>query len=393
MTNKSAKILRQIIRKMYDSRVSSLYDDIIEKCGIDPSVTLSSIIDSCGIYDPDICPYDLVGNHFCELSQTNYVDDRDLFIISKQRYDFNSSLYAHESQSVKYDELQKHIFKDMKQILNDILSVHTMAYEDTTTYSPIDHDHSGKYSSVSAKFPSNARHLATFTTYLSDYIVHTGYEEEYPYHATISVDESKKTTYKLYEPIQIQPIDVGTIKFVVKKSVDQNIDINSPTFDGWVYCDGKTYSDVDPKRFAQALELYGTTTPNSFKVPDFHTFFKLNPGTQLTSAYEQKTSQIGLLPHMHKIKSASMTINIGKPTLQTLPIVNKCVSSPGSDCLNGHPWGPDTKSIGNSFDSSVINGNNYTINGFTTTATSQTVSEPKPYHNIIPVMVYIGGVD
>ena len=68
MTNKSAKILRQIIRKMYDSRVSSLYDDIIEKCGIDPSVTLSSIINSCGIYDPDICPYDLVGNHFCELS-------------------------------------------------------------------------------------------------------------------------------------------------------------------------------------------------------------------------------------------------------------------------------------------------------------------------------------
>lgn len=169
--------------------------------------------------------------------------------------------------------------------------------------------------------------------------------------------------------------------------------IQKGTFDGWVYPNGATYyKTTNYYDFTEAFNLYGGTG-NTFNVPNFNDFIKLN------ASCDNQTNKVNyqnfIQKHGHPFEN---TGNLVEGQLVNVDITFPATNGPGD-------LGRSTGGLHTQYKTEVSKMRALTVDinltGLHTTETNTRTSdefnggtslniETKPKHVIVPAMVYIG---
>ena len=185
------------------------------------------------------------GLKICDLDIENNPLSDTLLMLSHKNNDTLSSY------SISYEDF----IDGIGDIIIKNMKLGSMAVESSANYSLTSHEHDYEYNKLSVKSKSgNNIKICELST-------STGWYEIYSKHTTLNQDN-------LY---------IGQLKFLYRKNKMEDIDIDSPDFDGWIYPDGREY---DITRFP---ELYEILQDN--KLPNIDNLFiklinsKSNAGT------------------------------------------------------------------------------------------------------------------
>lgn len=138
------------------------------------------------------------------------------------------------------------------------------------------------------------------------------------------------------------------------------------------------------------MATYGSASqPMAFTVPNLKSFIKLNPGSSKTSAMEFRRFNNRIPPHTHQASNLKVEGTPSSPTMQSVGIGYVTASESGNFiCGFGNPNIPlaDIKiNASGTFNQS-------TLKGLTAKESpSELDIEQKPNHNLMPIMVFIGG--
>lgn len=346
------------------------------------------------------------GKHICQLDDAALLQKNDCFLLTK------TNQPALSSNKCLYSTFEARSFEDIM----DGISVRTMAWKDKHDYSLTSHLHDDLYSRV--VWIPNARYQGSSNLAIGTMEIVT------------SCDTAHKITAKINVPVINPPLPpepmIGTFKFVSANAwakmastngysnaaqinpYDSNNKIRDD-FDGWVWANGSTIENKSSQLSAASKVFANGSTTANFVVPDFSRFFKANPKTQTSystgNSYSVFSGQLGMPSHTHT--SHSMVVG-GHFELdaEAKPVVNN------TDC---DETVDSEKSVDeNSKRFKGFHNGNYHTEQHTVNATIQTTSlsfpavnttltpssatiisesnQPYPKHNVIPVMVYIGGV-
>lgn len=233
-----------------------------------------------------------------------------------------------------------------------------MAHEEKYLYSLSSHNHDKIYSKVAIKdlytdSEDKILSVANITIQTNDEI------------RTYGIVTPRIQTYKYAEE------KVGTLKFVATNNNiwtlrqyndgKYNIDVDDDDFDGWVFPNG------------------GHLDPLGVTLPDLSRFVKLQPTASQRIQYKN-----ALLKHRHDdvLTSLNMvgTLDMYRCWIPTTP-------GYGTNGRTAHNGGTEHCTIAHisvDFADATIRGR------YTEPPLSEYMIETKPYHNLMPVMIYIG---
>lgn len=341
---------------------------------------LDDVVGILGYHEPN-------GKHICQLDDASPLQKNDCFLLTKE--DENALL---SSNKCMYSTFESRVFRDVI----DGLSVGTMAWKDKNEYSLTSHHHDDLYSRVVCKINPRYQNDGLTIGVLSSTTNNTTVV------TTIKVP-------KIEVPVPPQPM-IGTFKFVsakswAKLSMSNATQINPydssqkirDDFDGWVWANGSTIKNTS-SQLSAAASLFGSG-PNAseFVVPDFSQFFKANPktveGYSSQNAYIEFPKQVGMPAHSHNVTSimlfGQVKLDSSVNPIGTNSSINDDVNRQNKGVHHG-----SLKSKEVTVDV-TINTSNMTFPAISTNGISSGVSQsdqPCPRHNVIPVMIYIGGV-
>lgn len=337
-----------------------------------------------------------VGKHICELDSVDQLKKNDLLLLSKK-----SETDQLSSFKLKYGDLESRVFNDVL----DGLSVRSMAYEEKENYSISSHNHDFDYSRV--KWIPNKKYVVKNTKPILDIKITSKKTDVFVGSMRVPIISSE---------IPPQPM-IGTLKFISVSAWSQLSGLENgnqqidpydslccirDNFDGWVLANGteiENYSNA----LSTACQLFaGNPNAEKFRVPDISRFFTANPKVDLNfyndakKQYKTSMPQVGMASHMHQIENINLTATV---VIDSDATGLKNYSS-WNDNLPSNPGfhtGERQTRLVNGV--AKVNTRSLSIPGLKIRETGDIAKEDVdednqayPEHNVLPVMIYIGGV-
>ena len=362
---------------------------------------LEDIVSVFNYYQPQ-------GKHICKLdSASKQLFKNDLFLVSQ----LSSGGQLYQSRKCNYAQLKSQLVEDLVNAFN----LGTMAYENKFRYALTSHDHNAAYNLVSwnpnPKYQiddedevSCLGRIFLSTEMLTTTDVITNPEDFNIDKKILSVNCPK---YDI--PIPPTPL-IGTLKFVASKTIQELIDKNLITynesnsnvnpydssnkirddFDGWVFPNGQTFYNHN-NQLSDAAFVFSedhNQSEQSFTVPNLKDFFQAcgNPNDQYSIDLIPAT--LGLAPHQHAVSpiqlTCDLTSDIDKCEIQTT------AARGGDQYIHRGANNADSKQF--PFTSTLTLAGATLTDLSTSEAGNSNEKEYQPKHNLIPVMIYIGGV-
>ena len=371
--------------------------------GCDGDITdIEDIVGALNYHQP-------LGKHICELQQAAKLFNNDLFLVSQLS---SSSPNSWVSKKSTYAALKT-------QLLNDLMGAFklgTMAYESKNAYSLTSHNHNGSYNKIT--WTPNSEYQTTNIEKVSCLgIIRISTEtltatdvSSNPQDASIEVSELSINCPKFEVPFPPVPL-VGTLKFISAKTIQKLIDTNSlvlkddglnvnpydasnnirDDFDGWIFPNGTTEFDNINDQLSSAARVFANDSHAAkFTVPALSNFFQ-SCGDIEGYSIADIPETLGLAKHSHATDPLQMSCNLEIDYDKTrLSTTQACGGSTyihnGDSSVNGAIKKEHT------FDAKLtLDG--ATLQGLTTTPSGNSSNSTwRPTHNILPVMIYIGGV-
>lgn len=337
-----------------------------------------------------------VGKHICELDSVDQLKKNDLLLLSKK-----SETDQLSSFKLKYGDLESRVFNDVL----DGLSVRSMAYEEKENYSISSHNHDFDYSRV--KWIPNKKYVVKNTKPILDIKITSKKTDVFVGSMRVPIINSE---------ILPQPM-IGTLKFISVSAWSQLSGLENgnqqidpydslccirDNFDGWVLANGteiENYSNA----LSTACQLFaGNPNAEKFRVPDISRFFTANPKVDLNfynddkKQYKTSMPQVGMASHMHQIENINLTATVVIDSDATgLKNYNGWNDNPPSN--PGFHTGERQTRLVNGV--AKVNTRSLSIPGLKIRETGDIAKEDVdedhqayPEHNVLPVMIYIGGV-
>lgn len=353
----------------------------------------------------------LSGLHICELPTAKAVFENDLYLVSRL-----SSDAIFESKKISYSTLKTNLIFD----LQNAIKVGSMAYEPKTKYSLTSHNHNSKYNLV--KWHPNEQYYVNDTSKVlclgmirisTETLTNVDVQTN-PRLSNITVEQLSVNCPKVIVSLLPKPA-VGTLRIVSTKTIQKLLDANNlkmdstglnvmpynennfikDSFDGWVFANGTTFSN-HYGQLADAAEIFaGSKTAQTFTIPALTNFFQIAKNVDENYSIYDVPEQIGLDSHSHVVDpfqlSADITVTVDN---SKLPMSKKAGSGPGIHTA-GNTSGVDTGSQDMKKSLRGTSDLNQEIPSFMTefTGEGQDTGSYYPTHNLVPVMIYIGGVN
>ncbi len=323
------------------------------------------------------------GVRISELPRVTELTEEDIFLFGKT----DLSSYSITRRALA-DQLEIDIAAS--------LGIKSMAYRETWEYAKADHTHLNMYNKLHTDYwnASSGEVTTRFEDTAADTKVvarlsvwNGGYFSDYDTHATYSPQIVELAVPVVAKP-KLPGVPIGTLKFIGKSTLG-TIDINSASFDGWVYPDGTRYT-VGTGNFQLACQIYGGGSDSGeFTVPDLREFFKCcgYSASALSKTETNWNSTSAMLAHSHSFSQDAKLALTGTATMNSGVSIKTTKDFGGMTADHVHNGkGTMTPSeYACSIDASSI-GFSGTLN---TSATSQNGST-HPSYNLLPVLVYIG---
>ena len=246
-----------------------------------------------------------------------------------------------------------------------------MAWESSAHYSLKNHIHN--YSKVSAysnpslrlnKDKSNADELVPIVTF--------------------SVDSKKTTMYMPYIHLYEVPKPyIGQLMFSARDRL-QAIDVNSSSFDGWVYPDGRALLSND---FPDAWNAFGTTygsnaNAKTFNLPNLINFTKIaNSNNPSTSLKDPVQYNVLVGTHNHTLAGIAVSGDIN------VSLSVRLTDNSSGNCCMHDSHGQEQSTVGILFfNTSGL----HCVNPALVNSDASLAIETHPVYNLLPVLMYIG---
>lgn len=317
-------------------------------------------------------------DEFVNLSSLPLIDtfdeSTDALLISEH------SIYNYSSFNSKYVGMK--LFLDtMFDEVYKLVDFRSMAYENSAIYAPSDHNHGNMYTKISSivydftplKYQRND--LLSVGNFVIDGKWQTVYAPLSCSQTIIDIPE------RLAHP------NIGQIKMVYKPRLDQ-INIESESFDGWLYPDGSIYNKDNFENGDKLLSLF-PYSPTQFKMPIINQFIKFSNQTgNITS----ETGRTVIAPHNHKINfnlNGSVTINAQISCGSSFGHLQANSASYTHKGNFTHKYTIIQGSVPNSINVDVSIPN---LAGkiYTSGTTNPTTNISYPSHFYLPIMIYVG---
>lgn len=391
--------IEDVINQSCDcSAVVSSLPDIAKRPECHGDITdIEDIVGALNYHQPN-------GKHICELQPASKLFKNDLFLVSQLSTDSKTSWISKKSS---YATLKT-------QLLNDLLgafNLRTMVYESKNAYALTSHNHNATYNKV-VWTPNSAYNTTSDVSCLaivkiSTELLETTDVSSNPRDANIQIEELSVNCPMVRIPFPPAPL-VGTLRFISSKTIQTLIDANSlelcsnglnvnpynnnnkirDHFDGWVFPNGATIQNINSQLSDAAFVFAGSETASEFTVPDLNNFFQ---GCGTTTSYSIRTvsGTLGLANHYHIVDPIDMKcqleIDFEKTKISTS---NRC----GGDKYihQGNSKAPGARCQDYSAQA-TISLDGATLSGLVTESVGSSSTNYHPTHNLLPVMIYIGG--
>ena len=387
--------------------------DIRDRAGCDGGIYQIEEIVGAGTY------FEPVGQSFCELLSTKTFIENDLFLISRHEYDDDGTLSSSSSRKVRYNQLSGKLAEDVL----DRLNLKTMAFEYKSRYAISSHLHDDIYSKceliVNPKYQldcvdeseiSNLCHINIETDYIqgNQSLVYKDINKN-PSLAMLSGTSLSINMPKIVVPIPPKPL-IGTMKFIGIQTIQALIDSNGlvmtsdglnvnpyddqnkirDDYDGWVFPNGQLIPNYDQQLSNASLVFHGISNANVITLPNISEFFKINPCTRSNgSNYIYKTYyQTGIGQHFHLVDPLNIS---GDLELDEANTKIRSTDRNGSKINVHHGNIVEHKNWSDPFEFDVTFDNIKFDPALTTTEDGSVESPNYPTHNVVPIMIYIGG--
>lgn len=337
------------------------------------------------------------GKHICELEDTSRVFKNDLLMVSQ----LSGSTWT--SRKVAFADFKRQLLKDLVAGLN----LGTMAYEDKCRWALTSHNHDAAYNKVewhpNPEYANSASclamiHISTETLTATD-IYHNP-----PKDSTIAIEHLSVNCPVFQSPVPPEPL-IGTLRFVsvptLQKLVDGNqLNVNGTQvdpyddnnhiridFDGWVFPNGTSIPNHNSQLSDAAFVFANNKSISSFTVPALSSFFQ-SCGVADGYTITEQPQVIGLARHEHGTSTITLTCDVEFDSEKT---VISSTKGNGGDVYVHHGGDGDT-TVQEASIKLPVEFNDTIRDLATNTAGDASSEEYCPAHNLIPVMIYIGGV-
>ena len=348
-----------------------------------------------------------VGKHICELEDASKMFQNDLLLVSQL------SGRSWTSRKTTFARLKTQLLADLVAGLK----LGSMAYEDKFSWALTSHNHNTSYNLVewhpNPDYRPNTSEEASRTSCLA--VIHLSTEQlettdiySNPSQSNIKIEHLSVNVPKIESPLPPEPL-VGTLRFISTRCLQDLIDANAlnvedgqvnvnpydgngkirDDFDGWVFPNGQQFQNKSSQLSDAAFVFAGDYNATSFTVPTLTSFFQAGYSVAGYTIAEIPQT-IGLANHQHETSEIQLKCNIKFNS-------SKTQISSTSGCGGTKYVHQGNKTSGAS---STVQGADVdtpvkfkdTITGLHTDSAGTGSKEYWPKHNLIPVMVYIGGV-
>ena len=376
--------------------------------------------------------YELCGKHICELPSANHLEKNELILLT--RYVNANTL---SSMNMTYGQLSDQMFVDVLCGLH----VGSMAYEPKYRYAISSHNHDTIYSRVTYQRNTSNTDVSTIGTLtISTDALQAGCQYDNVNHnparkiSPIPTVVHNINIPKIYVPFPPRPI-IGTLKFVGLQTVQKLIDTNSlvvingthqvnpynnsnkirNTYDGWVFANGTTIAN-NGSQLSGASQVYNGNNTGNITVPELTSFFKCNPNIYSAHSIQKHDFKHVIAQHQHNFNQCNVE---GDLTLLCAFVGFNHGATDGTGCSKGKTFeesiagfSEEEKTILRNFNAKFGPGCHWHDSKGTAVQNVQVTVNPKdfiipglnihnnengsnaeqyPTHNIVPIMVYIGG--
>lgn len=402
--NEELSSLQQVIEYQCScEKVVDSLQDIHDNPGCPGNIEdLDDIVGVLNYYQPH-------GKHICELDRASRLFRNDLFLVSQ----LSSDHRRYQSKKCNYAQLKIQLLEDLLNAFN----LGSMAHESKFRYALTSHNHDATYNLVSW-FPNpryqiedEDRVSCLGKIFLSTEMLKTTDVITNPSCSDVEVEELSINCPKYDVPIPPSPL-VGTLRFITSKSIQDLIAANliqydhqedvlnvnpydsenkiRDDFDGWVFPNGQTFYNHDNQLSDAAFVFSEEHSPAeaTFTVPTLTSFFQACGNADDQYSIDLIPSTLGLATHVHQIEPLELSCNL-------VPDLAKCQIQTTEAC------GRDQYIHRGNFSGSTQDftfQSRLTLAGATLTDLSTSEvgdsagNQYQPKHNVIPVMIYIGGV-
>ena len=342
-----------------------------------------------------------LGKHVCELEETSKLFKNDLLLVSQL-----SSDLAWTSRKISFKDLKSQLLKDLVAALE----LGTMAYEDKDHWALTSHNHDGAYNKVewhpNPEYTEHTTdvsclamiHISTETLTATD-IDHNPKDSHVEQHLSVNCPIIQNT-------IPSEPF-VGTLRFVsaptLQKLIDGNhlhlsvdgIQVNPYDddnhirldFDGWVFPNGTSISNYNNQLSDAAFVFASNKSAESFTVPTLTSFFE-SCGEPNGYSIAEEPQVIGLARHEHSVSPIALSCDVEFNRDKTR--IYSTSDYGGKNYI--HQGGNGTLSAQKADIQLPLKFKDKITNLSTTIDGSESSEQYWPAHNLIPIMIYIGGV-
>lgn len=350
------------------------------------------------------------GKHICQLQQASKLLENDLLFVSKMSADVPIA-----SKKISYADLRNQLVEDVLAGLG----VKSMAYEHKQMYALTSHEHDALY--TKAEWTPNpwfdqckdaAKVKIATVKILSETLSATDVSAN-PVSSAMSCTSSDIQCPIIDIPLPPRP-QIGTLKFVTASSIQKLIaqeslsiteyeslvnvnpyDLNGnirDDYDGWVFPNGATFTNIDEQLSAAAKVFAGSAAARSFTIPCISDFIQAyGSNGSLSSGLSYIPCQVGLKPHLHTVNPLKFKIKSAKLRQDTYKIWTTSGYGGGIWIHQGDPNKEGAKQ--NIVDVKGVTANLGTeaLKDVHTSKASTASQDPYPTHTLIPLMIYIGG--
>lgn len=346
--------------------------------------------------------YQPSGKHICELEDASKMFHNDLFLVSQLSSGSNQNWTS-----------RKATFAHLKtQLLADLvagLKLGSMAYEDKYSWALTSHNHDAEYSKV--EWHPNSEYQVADVSCLA--VIHISTETltavdiySNPKDGAVSAYHLSVNFPIIQSPLPPEPL-IGTLRFISTRCLQDLIDANALNvedeqvnvnpyddndkirvdFDGWVFPNGQQFQNKDNQLSDAAYVFAGDSHAQAFTVPTLTSFFQAGHAADGYTIAEIPQT-IGLASHQHSTSEIQLECDISFNADKTQ--ISSTEGCGGTNYVHqGNSAG--TPSVQSAQIDLPVKFND-TIRGLKTNTVGTGSKEYWPKHNLIPVMIYIGGV-
>lgn len=407
--------------KSHAAYVSKIVDEIIDTICSCPSTISSTtdILNHEGCISGDIVDtigvigyHAPTGKHICQLDSVQRNIDNDFFLVSQlepSEEDSKTSRYI--SKKISYSNLRVQLIED---VING-LGLKSMAYEDKRNYVLTSHSHDEIYSRV--EWTSNPQYGSLRTDKLSSLgqvLIDFETLSSCDVSSNPAMQEVSSTSASIYCPKNYIPPPpkplIGTLKFVASPTIRHLLELNQLSttsysgiinvnpydasgsirvnYDGWVFPNGAIVSNINNQLSDAAQVFAGNANASEFTLPTIADFIQAySQDGNLSGQLSAYPKQIGLKEHQHTVGRLKFSFTTASLDQRT----RKIWTTRGNGGTNWIHHGKSGKEKVVNVDNVMVQFGSEALNKIKTNDAASDAQDPYPTHDLIPLMIYIGG--